>query len=247
MKNIYFLVLFILITNNVFCQSFGGKTSDIFNEKELDFQSVEQTMKVIKVSEINNFKVIDTINKLENLLNDKTKIISIAIRNPEAYLIRNFENKLGTISIAIKNKEEFKIYEIFSPTIIYDNYVIDTLNSKKISKLDKIISAPNFKIKELNRIKLDKFKSEELIIKFSYQRVGCPNCSQTQANTKNGYLIFDFDKLQLLKLINFDASSLTQQLKVYENGENFKIEFTKNYVKMKRRKYIYKDNRLISK
>jgi hypothetical protein len=155
--------MLILITNNIFCQSFGGITSDIYNEQELNFQSVEKSMKVIKVSEIKNYKVIDTMNELENLLNEKTKIISIDIKNPEAYLIQNFENKLGTISIAVKNNEEFKIYELISPTIIYDNYINDTLNSKKISKLDEIMSAPNFKIKELKRIKLDKSKSEELV------------------------------------------------------------------------------------
>ena len=239
--------MLILITNNIFCQSIGGITSDIYNEQELNFQSVEKSIKVIKVNEIKNYKVIDTINKLENLLNEKTKIISIDIKNPEAYLIQNFESKLGTLSIATKSDEEFKIYEIISQNIIYDNYINDTLNSKKISKLDEIMSAPNVKIKELKRIKLDKSKSEELVIKFSYQRIGCPNCNQSQANTTNGYLIFDFDKLQVLKLINFNSTSLAQQLKYNENSENFKIEFRKNYVRMKNRKYFYKDDKLISK
>jgi hypothetical protein len=247
MKKIHLFIMLILITNNIFCRSFGGTTSDIYNEQELNFQSVEKSMKVIKVSEIKNYKVIDTINKLENLLNEKTKIISIDIKNPEAYLIQNFESKLGTISIAIKSDEEFKIYEIISPKIIYDNYINDTLNLKKISKLDEMMSAPNFKIKELKRIKLDKSKSEELVIKFSYQSIGCPNCNISQANTTNGYLIFDFDKLQVLKLINFNSTSLTQQIKYNENYENFKIEFRKNYVKMKNRKYFYKDDKLISK
>jgi len=245
MRKIHFVILFILITCNIFCQSFGGNTTDIYNEQKLNFRSVEKSMKLIKANELNNYKVIDTINKLEVLLNNKIEIISISIKNPEAYLIQNFENKIGTISIAIKNNEVFKVYEIFSKNIIFDNYVIDTVNSKKMSKLDLITS--ELKIKELKRIKLDKFKNEELLIKFSYQSVGCPNCNQSQARTTNGYLIFDFDKLQLLKLINFDASSLTQQLKDYENGENFKIEFKKYYVKMKKRKYFYKDNKLIRK
>jgi hypothetical protein len=236
-----------LISNNIFCQSYNGNTSYINNEKELNFQSVKKSIKVIKSSEIKDYKIIDTINKIEDLSNSNAKIITISIKNPEAYLIQNFDNKLGTISIALKDNEEFKIYEIISPTIIYDNYVNDTINSKEISKLDGIISASNFKIKELKRIKLDKSQSEELIIKFSYQRIGCPNCNQSQANTTNGYLIFDFDKLQVLKLINFNSISLTQQLKHNENSENFKIEFRKYYVKMKKRKYIYKDNKLISK
>ena len=247
MRKIYLLIALILITKNIFCQSYSGNTSYIDNEKELNFQSVKKSMKVIKSSEIKNYKIIDTINKLENLLNSNAKIITISIKNPEAYLIQNFENKLGTISIALKDDEEFKIYEIISPTIIYDNYINDTINSKKISELEGIMAAPNFKIKELKRIKLDKTQSEELIIKFSYQSIGCPNCNQSQANTTNGYLIFDFDKLQVLKLINFNSTSLTQQLKYNENSENFKIEFRKNYVKMKKRKYIYKDNKLISK
>lgn len=246
MRKINVALLLILFTNNIFCQSFNENRTDIYNEHELKFQSVESSVKVIKVSEIKNHKVFDTINKIENLLNNKVEIISIDIKNPEAYLIQNFENSLGTISIAIKNNEEFNIYEIISPTIIYDNYINDTLNSKKVKILDGI-SRPSIKIKELKRIKLDKSQSEELIIKFSYQRIGCPNCNQTQATTINGYIIFDFDKLQLLKLINFHESSLTQRLKDYENGEVFKIEFMKNCIKMKNRKYIYKDNKLISK
>ncbi len=247
MRKVHLFIMLILITTNIFCQSFGGTTSDIYNEQELNFQSVEKSMKVIKVNEIKNYKVIDTINKLENLLNEKTKIISIDIKNPEAYLIPNFENKLGTISIALKSDEEFKIYEIISPEIIYDNYINDTLNSKEISKLNEIMSAPILKIKELKRIKLDKSKSAQLVIKFSYQRIGCPDCNQSQANTKNGYLIFDFDKLQVLKLINFNYTFLAQQLKYNENLENFKIQFRKNYVKMKNRKYFYKNDKLISK
>ena len=112
MRKIYLLIALILITNNIFCQSYSGNTSYINNEKELNFQSVKKSMKVIKSSEIKNYKIIDTINKLENLLNSNVKIITISIKNPEAYLIQNFENKLGTISIALKDDEEFKIYEI---------------------------------------------------------------------------------------------------------------------------------------
>lgn len=245
MRKIHFVILFILFTNKIFCQSFGGNTTNINNEQELNFQSVEKSVKFIKSKEINNYKIIDTINKLEVLLNNKVEIVSISIKNPEAYLIRDFENKIGTISIAIKNNEDFKVYELFSN----NNNIGDTSNLKKNSdnKIDFLFTEPKLKIKELKRIKLDKFKSEELIIKFSYQNIGCPDCNQSQANTSNGYLIFDFDKLQLLKIIDFNVTTLTSQLKDMENGESFEIEFIKNYVKIKKRKYFYKDNKLIRK
>ncbi|RZJ71457.1 hypothetical protein [Flavobacterium sp.] len=203
-------------------------------------------MKSIKASDIGNYKLIDTINKLDVYSDKKTAPIAVAITNPEVYLIQDFDNSIGTISIAVKDSETFKVYELFSDHQAVGNRVSDTLNPGKLRHLD-IMSAPKLKIKALERIKLDNFKSAELVLKFSYQTIGCPNCNQSQAHTTNGYLLFDFDKLQVLKLINFDATSLAQQLDYLENAENFKIEFGNNYVKIKGRNYRYNHNRLVLK
>jgi len=218
MKKVYFIVLFVFLLNDVFSQNNAA-----FSTEELRFQNVETLGKSIPVNEIHTYKIIDSIMK------------------PEAYLIRNFENKKGTLSIAIKNNEVFHVYELFS-----SGYVMDTLNSKEKSKAYRMITEPSLEIVEVKRSKLDKFKSEELIVKFSYTRVGCPDCNQTQATIINGYILFDFDKLQLLKLINLDRTTLAQNLMNLKPLEGFKVEFMEGYIKMKKRKYYYKDNKLIA-
>lgn len=228
MRKTHIIILFFLVFNNSFCQTSSDVSGEI-NKEEFKFQSVEKSMKLIKIHEINKFQIIDTITQ------------------PEAYLIRNFDNHAGTISIAIKSNEEFKVYEILSENAIFNNHVVDTVNAKKISNPYIIEYAPQFKIKELKRIKLDKFDSEELIIKFSCESVYCPHCNQSQAVITNGYLIFDFDKLQFLKLINFKTTTLSQRLKYLDNAENFKIDLKKNYVKIKKRKYYYNHDKLTSK
>lgn len=243
MKKNHLGVLFILFTNLMFSQSFVGNLTDLSNEQELEFQSVEKSMKLMKVNEINNYKIramnyegMDTIMKpLAYLIQDLNK--------PETYLIRDFNNRVGTLSIAIKNNDEFEVYELF-PANKNPN---DTLYFEKKKDELGFLRMPNLTIKELKRVKLDKYKREELLIKFSYQYVGCPNCNQSQATTTNGYILFDFDKLQLLKLVNFHTISLASQLMELQHFENFKIEFRKNYIEMKKRKYLYKDNKLIRK
>ncbi|HRB72317.1 MAG TPA: hypothetical protein PK776_10770 [Flavobacterium sp.] len=218
MKKVYFIVLFVFLLNDAFSQNNAE-----FSTEELRFQNVETLGKSIPVNEINNYKIIDSITK------------------PEAYLIRNFDNKKGSLSVAIKNNEVFNVYELFS-----NGYVMDTLNAKKRSKAYGMMTEPQLKIIEVKRGKLDKFKSEELIVKFSFTRVGCPDCNQTQATIINGYILFDFDKLQLLKLINLDRTALAQNLINLEHLEGFKVEFMEGYVTMKKRKYYYKDNKLIA-
>lgn len=218
MKKVYFTVLFVFILNAVFSQNKAA-----FSTEELRFQNVETLGKSIPVNEIHTYKIIDSITK------------------PEAYLIRNFDNKIGTLSIAIKNNEVFHVYELFS-----SGYVMDTLNAKEKSKAYRMITEPSLEIVDVKRCKLDNFKSEELIVKFSYTRVGCPDCNQTQATIINGYILFDFDKLQLLKLINLDRTTLAQNLMNLKDLEGFKVEFMDGYVKMKKRKYYYKDNKLIA-
>ncbi|MEO4005950.1 hypothetical protein [Flavobacterium sp. CAU 1735] len=218
MKKVYFTVLFVFMLNAVFSQNKAA-----FSTEELRFQNVETLGKSIPVNEIHTYKIIDSITK------------------PEAYLIRNFDNKIGTLSIAIKNNEVFHVYELFS-----SGYVMDTLNAKEKSKAYRMITEPSLEIVDVKRCKLDNFKSEELIVKFSYTRVGCPDCNQTQATIINGYILFDFDKLQLLKLINLDRTTLAQNLMNLKDLEGFKVEFMDGYVKMKKRKYYYKDNKLIA-
>lgn len=220
MKKI-FIAVFILAISDSFCQS----PTDT-NQQELNFQSVEKSFKSIKANEIHNYNVTDTIME------------------PEAYLIQNFNGKSGTVSIAIKDNDAFKIYEL----IPNGNRANDTLKSDEKSDkflMNRPVAYSN--ILEIKRVRLDRFKNEELILKFSYRNVSCPNCSQTQASITNGYIIFDFDKLQFLKLINLQATLLAQQLNEFEKLENFKIEFKKNYVKMKKRKYVYKDDKLVRK
>lgn len=218
MKKVYFIVLFFFLLNAVFSQNNAA-----FSTEGLRFQNVETLGKSIPVNEIHTYKIIDSISK------------------PEAYLIRNFDNKIGTLSIAIKNNEVFHVYELFS-----NGYVMDTLNAKEKSKAYRMITEPSLEIVDVKRCKLDNFKSEELIVKFSYTRVGCPDCNQTQATIINGYILFDFDKLQLLKLINLDRTTLVQNLINLKNLEGFKVEFMDGYIKMKKRKYYYKDNKLIA-
>ena len=149
MKKVYFIVLFFFLLNAVFSQNNAA-----FSTEELRFQNVETLGKSIPVNEIHTYKIIDSISK------------------PEAYLIRNFDNKIGTLSIAIKNNEVFHVYELFS-----NGYVMDTLNAKEKSKAYRMITEPSLEIVDVKRCKLDNFKSEELIVKFSYTRVGCPDCN----------------------------------------------------------------------
>ncbi|WP_447635872.1 hypothetical protein [Flavobacterium microcysteis] len=243
MKNTHFGILFILITNLMYSQGFVGKLTDISNEQELEFQSVEKSMKLMKANEIDNYKIREINSKEFDTIKKPIAYLIQDFNKPETYLIEDFNNKIGTISIAIKNNDEFKVYELF-PANKNPN---DTLYFDKKNDGFGFLSMSAPAIKEIKRVKLDKSKSEELIIKFSYQHVGCFDCNQSQATTTNGYILFDFDKLQLLKLINFHNTSLAQQLMFFQNFENFKIEFKENYVKMKNRKYFYKDNKLIRK
>lgn len=225
MRKIPLAILLILLVIDAFSQNIGGLTTAT-NEKELHFQSVGNSFKNIKKDEINNYKIIDTIT------------------NPEAYLIQDFENISGTISIAVKNKAAFKVYNLF-PT---NSFVNDTLNANETNnkfRLNRFVPYSN--ILEVKRIKLDKFKSEELVLKFSYRNVFCPDCNQSQASITKGYIIFDFDKLHHLKIINLQTILLAQQLNEFENFENFKVDFRKNYVKINEKKYFYSDNKLIRK
>ena len=90
--------ILILFTNMLLGQNSVGTTTG----EKLAFRSVVKSMQTIQVNEINACHVIDTL------------------KNPEAYLLRDFENKAGTISIAIKNQDEYKVYELFSENIIFD-------------------------------------------------------------------------------------------------------------------------------
>lgn len=56
MKKNHLGVLFVLITNLMFSQSFVGNLTDISKEQELEFQSVEKSMKLMKANEIDNYK-----------------------------------------------------------------------------------------------------------------------------------------------------------------------------------------------
>lgn len=241
MKKNHLGVLFVLITHLMFSQSFVGNLTDISKEQDLEFQSVEKSMKLIKANEIDNYKIREINSKEFDTIKKPIAYLIQDLNKPETYLIRDFNNRVGTISIAIKNNDKFKVYELF-PANKNPN---DTLYFEKKNDKFGFLRMPSLTIKEIKRVKLDKSKSEELIIKFSYQYVGCPDCNQSQATTTNGYILFDFDKLQLLKLINFHTTSLATQLMELQHFENFKIEFKKNYVKMKNKKYFYKDYKLI--
>ena len=222
--------------------SFGQNNlypTSISNYKEFNFHNVEKSKRELTEIELKNFEIIDTINK------------------PYSLVIKN----LSSIFIAVKNENKYNVYQLLTreENIAQKIEFNDTL--KQISEKDLLknnsekykLKIPNPKeicinyiqIKDKKNISLDSFLNDELILKFLNNKECCPTCSiPLNRQTSEGYIIFDFDKLQVLEI------TTRWNIRTVSNGipiKDIKVEFEKNYLKIGKRKYYYKNNKLIRK
>ena len=233
---INFSILLILVS----IYSFGQLNfpTSIFNTKEFDFHKVEKYKIELTEMELKSFKIIDTIRKPYSFIIQSSSTIYIAIKN---------ENKFNAYQLLTINENNQQ--EIVSKDTLKQIPKSDRLNTKQedlkliIKPIDVCVS--NLYAGSTERISFDKLNNSELILKFSYNRYCCPSCSiPLNRQSYEGYIIFDFDKLQVLDI------TTRSSLRYVSNGVDTKdriIQFEKNYFKVGKWKYYYKNNKLIRK
>lgn len=184
--------------------------------KELKFSSVENSRKEITAEELKGLKIIDTLS------------------NPYSFLISDNYS----VSIAIRSKTNYDVYQLLTRS---EN------NNKTLQEIGdpRNLCSGYLQITDKKAVRLDKSGNDELILKFHYATYCCPTCAvPLNQQAYEGYVIFDFDKLQVLEIA---TRSSIHYLSNAIDVEDWGIEFKKEYLKIGKGKYYYKNDMLVRK
>lgn len=222
-----------------FLSSFGQNNLLLITRpinNEFDFHKVKSTQRQLTDSDLHHFEIIDTILTPYSLIIKSFSTISIAIKKDSTYLVYEVLNK---------DEERQKISKEISGHTIQKDTVTD---SQKKSILNFQNPTERFQsylyVADVKMVKLDRFGNKELVFKFIYSSYNCPTCA-IPLNMKRyeGYVIFDFDKLQALEIITLQSVKFNDPL----FGEKMKLEVKKHCLEIGGRKYRYKNNKLVGK
>ncbi|RZJ71456.1 hypothetical protein [Flavobacterium sp.] len=132
----------------------------------------------------------------------------------------------------------------------YDVYKLSELSQNNRRTLEEIGDPRNqcsgyLQILDRQHIGLDKSGNKELILKFLKNTYCCPTCAiPLNYRSYEGYVIFDFDKLIMLELTTRSSMFVTSD---GVPASERVAKFEKNYLRVGKRKYYYRNGALVRK
>lgn len=229
-----FSLLLVFICFHVFGQ--GELLPSFTDAADLSFHSVADSKSEMTEEAFRKFKIAVPINEQDAFLIKKKTVLLIAIKNQDKYdvyeLLKWNENRLN-----IKLKDT-----------LFQDFEADTISLKEQVQAfadPRNACTSTVRIIEIENRNLDGLQNKELIIKFSYDRYCCQTCSvPINTQSSEGCIIFDFDTLQTFAFTSKSNMNYTSKGIPVEVKE---IKFEKNYLKVGKRKYYYKENKWVRK